>query len=328
MSTHNLPDAVDLAWASFPCQDLSLAGSGAGLKGKRSGTFWSFWKLIRQLKDEERAPKLVVLENVCGALSSHNGEDFAAIGDALAEANYKFGAVVIDAVDFLPQSRPRLFIVGARNELEIPDNLFQFCPDDKWHPNRLISTYAKLSERAVENWVWWRLPTPPKRKLTFTELIEENPAGVKWHTPAETKKLLDMMTSINLQKVEMAKQTGKRTVGGIYKRTRLDEFGCKAQRTEVRFDDLAGCLRTPAGGSSRQIILIIEGEHVSSRLLSPREAARLMGLPEKYILPVNYNEAYHLAGDGVVVPVVRYLAEHILEPLLTAFEQASERKAA
>ena len=202
MSTHNLPDAVDLAWASFPCQDLSLAGSGAGLKGKRSGTFWSFWKLIRQLKDEERAPKLVVLENVCGALSSHNGEDFAAIGDALAEANYKFGAVVIDAVDFLPQSRPRLFIVGARNELEIPDNLFQFCPDDKWHPNRLISTYAKLSERAVENWVWWRLPTPPKRKLTFTELIEENPAGVKWHTPAETKKLLDMMTSINLQKVE------------------------------------------------------------------------------------------------------------------------------
>ena len=43
-----------------------------------------------------------------------------------------------------------------------------------------------------------------------------------------------------------------------------------------------------------------------------------MGLPEEYVLPDNYNEAYHLAGDGLAVPVVRFLAAHILEPILAA----------
>lgn len=125
-----------------------------------------------------------------------------------------------------------------------------------------------------------------------------------------------MMSPINREKVEKAKRAKRRTVGAIYKRTRKNENGERAQRAEIRFDDIAGCLRTPVGGSSRQSIMIVEGNRVRSRLLSPREAARLMGLPETYKLPSNYNEAYHLSGDGVVVPVVRYLAAHLLEPLL------------
>jgi DNA (cytosine-5)-methyltransferase 1 len=73
--------------------------------------------------------------------------------------------------------------------------------------------------------------------------------------------------------------------------------------------------------------MIVDGETVHTRLLSSREAARLMGLPDSYKLPENYNDAYHLAGDGVVVPVVRFLAAHILEPLLIA-EQGLTREAA
>jgi DNA (cytosine-5)-methyltransferase 1 len=87
------------------------------------------------------------------------------------------------------------------------------------------------------------------------------------------------------------------------------------QRAEVRFDDVAGCLRTPGGGSSRQTLLVVHGDFVRSRLLSPREAARLMGLPDTYKLPGRYNDAYHLAGDGLVVPAVSFLSEHLLEPL-------------
>jgi DNA (cytosine-5)-methyltransferase 1 len=107
-------------------------------------------------------------------------------------------------------------------------------------------------------------------------------------------------------------------VGTIYKRTRHDALGQKVQRAEVRFDDIAGCLRTPSGGSSRQTILVVDGNTVKSRLISTRETARLMGLPEDYCLPENYNEAYHLTGDGVVAPVVRHLAEQLFEPLLQA----------
>lgn len=126
-----------------------------------------------------------------------------------------------------------------------------------------------------------------------------------------------MMTPLNRAKVEEARRSGRRTIGCVYKRTRHDEFGSKAQRAEIRFDDVSGCLRTPAGGSSRQLILVVEGETVRSRLISSRETARLMGLPEDYPLPKNYNEAYHLTGDGVVVPVVRHLAKNIFEPILS-----------
>ena len=130
------------------------------------------------------------------------------------------------------------------------------------------------------------------------------------------------MSSVNLAKVEAAKRAGRRMVGSLYRRTRTDGDGAKVQRAEIRFDDIAGCLRTPAGGSSRQSIMIVQGGMVRSRLLSPREAARLMGLPEDYVLPENYNEAYHLVGDGVAVPVIRFLAAHILEPILASRRRA------
>ena len=134
-----------------------------------------------------------------------------------------------------------------------------------------------------------------------------------------------MMSELNLNKVRTAKRNGNRMVGTVYKRTRRDATGRKIQRAEVRFDDIAGCLRTPAGGSSRQLVIVVEGRKVRSRLISSRETARLMGLPDEYELPTNYNEAYHLTGDGVVVPVVRFLADTVIEPVLL---NASEIRAA
>ncbi len=154
------------------------------------------------------------------------------------------------------------------------------------------------------------------RKLSFADVIEDDPADVRWHTKAETAKLIGMMSPSNLAKVHSAQLKRKRIVGAIYKRTRFDGRGVKLQRAEVRFDDVAGCLRTPRGGSSRQTIIVVEGNHIRTRLLSAREAARLMGLPENYLLPERYNDAYQLAGDGVAVPVVRYLAKTLLEPML------------
>ena len=135
----------------------------------------------------------------------------------------------------------------------------------------------------------------------------------------ETERLLALMTPLHLAKINKARGSGDRQVGGVYKRTRPDEHGIKRQRAEVRFDGIAGCLRTPAGGSSRQAIVIVEKDSTRSRLLSPREAARLMGLDDSYILPERYNDAYHVSGDGVCVPVVRYIAEQLLEPILGDF---------
>lgn len=326
IKTSQLSGVADLAWASFPCQDLSLAGNGAGLTGHRSGAFWPFWCLMGLLRNEGRAPKTIILENVYGTITSHGGKDLAVIIDELTSRGYKCGPLVVDAALFLPHSRPRLFVVAVDKELEIPRRLTGKV-DSRWHPEAFGLAYDQVSESARASWVWWKLPSPKKRTKVFSDIIEEDPRGVKWHTVFETNRIVDLMSPINLEKLNQAKRSGERVVGTIYKRTRKDKNGVKLQRAEVRFDDIAGCLRTPAGGSSRQIIIVVEGDRVRTRLLSPREAARLMGLPEKYPLPEKYNDAYHLAGDGVAVPVVRHIVRNIIERILNINNNA-ERCAA
>ncbi len=321
LTTADLPDSVDLAWASFPCQDLSLAGSGVGLKGARSSTFWPFWNLVKALRAQGRAPTLVVLENVYGALRSHEGMDFAQIGNSLAASGYRFGAIVADAIHFVPQSRPRLFVIGVSSELKPPRTIEGDGPTQAWHPAAVAEAREKLSPDAQAMWIWWNPGRPPRRQIELSDLIEDPPKGVEWHSEATTQRLLGLMSRRNLDKVNEACEASHPMVGGLYKRTRGGR-----QRAEVRFD-VAGCLRTPSGGSSRQTILIADGAHVRSRLLSPREAARLMGLPDTYVLPENYNEAYHLAGDGLVVPVVRFLAGRILEPVVRLSGKGKEQAA-
>lgn len=312
----DLPSYADLAWGSFPCQDLSLAGSGAGLDGHRSGTFWPFLSLMEALIGQGRAPKIIALENVCGTLTSNGGRDFAAICSAFRRADYRYGAVVMDAAHFLPQSRPRLFLVALRSDLDLAPGMNDAVSSPVWYTRALQNAYHKLDDRLRAHWIWWPIPEPRIRKGQLKHLIEDYPASVTWHTSQETQRLLSMMSDVNLSKVDKAKRACDRTVGTIYKRTRIDRQGRKTQRAEVRFDGIAGCLRTPAGGSSRQLIIVVDGDDVKTRLISSRETARLMGLPDDYELPENYNEAYHLTGDGVVVPAVRHLAEHVFEPIL------------
>lgn len=314
-----LPSVAELVWASFPCQDLSLAGKGEGLDGERSGTFWPFWRLLRGLMRETRAPRMIVLENVCGAITSNRGKDFAAITGALSADGWRFGALVIDAVHFVPQSRPRLFIVAIRKDVTPPWGARRSDPNGLWHPRSLVEAKCALPAQTQERWIWWDMPAPPARNGVFADLIEDQPQGVRWDSETETQRLVSMMSLVNREKLRAAQRKKTMQVGALYKRTRNG-----IQRAEVRFDDVAGCLRTPGGGSSRQRILVVQDARVRSRLISPREAARLMGLPDDYELPQNYNEAYHLVGDGLVVPAVRFLATHILEPLCA---EGGDRKA-
>ncbi|PYE77996.1 DNA (cytosine-5)-methyltransferase 1 [Xylophilus ampelinus] len=318
LTVDNLPGIADLAWGSFPCQDLSLAGNGQGLKGERSSAFWGFWKLIQALKKDGRKPRSIVLENVYGTLTSHDGKDFEQIAKAVVREGYVFGALVIDAVYFAPQSRPRLFIVCVAADALVPNCTNTALPSPAWHPDAVIRAYNRLSKTAKSAWKWWNPALPTQHVATLDDIIEREPTGVRWHTNEETDNLIAMMTDVNRRKVIEAQATGKTKVGTIYKRTRNS-----VQRAEVRFDGIAGCLRTPAGGSSRQTIMVVNGPNVRTRLVSPREMARLMGLPETYKLPERYNDTYHLLGDGVVAPVVTHIREHILSPILLANSSAN-----
>ncbi len=309
LTAADLPGRADLAWASSPCQDLSLAGRRGGLDAHRSGAFWGFHRLLAALAREGRAPATVVLENVCGLLSSRGGEDFTALVGAMVDLSYTVGALEIDAAHWTPQSRPRLFLVAARDAVD--PALVQSAPAGPFHTRRLVAAVEALPAPARSRTVWWRLAAPVARNAALADVLEPDDA-VTWHAPARTTRLLELLSSLHAERLRAG--SGRRA-GTLYRRMRL-ENGRKVQRAELRLDGLAGCLRTPAGGSSRQFVLVADGDDVRTRGLTPREAARLMGLPDDFRLPASTSAALKVVGDAVSVPAVRWLAAGLLEPLV------------
>jgi DNA (cytosine-5)-methyltransferase 1 len=318
----DLPGRANLAWASSPCQDLSLAGQRKGLAGARSSAFWGFWRLMQGLESEGRAPKCIVIENVVGLLTSHGGADFTALCQAMADLGYDVGAVELDAERFTAQSRPRLFIIAERRGDRA--YLGQWTrtnaqpqgpgPTLPFHTRRIFAAYERLPLPLRAKWIWWWMRPPPKRNATLESVLEPDDR-VPWWSDTERDRLLAALNPQHRDRLRGLQASGERHVGAVYRRMRVEE-GVRVQRAEVRFDGLAGCLRTPGGGSSRQFLVVVEGASVRARQLTAREGARLMGLPDSYRLPKGPTAAFHVIGDGVAPPAVRHLAVQLLEPLL------------
>jgi DNA (cytosine-5)-methyltransferase 1 len=187
------------------------------------------------------------------------------------------------------------------------------------------TAFAALPDDLAQRWVWWRLAAPAPRNLGLSALLEPD-AQVAWHPAERTARWLELMAPLHRARLAARAARAERSVGAVFRRMR-SEAGRRVQRAEVRFDGVAGCLRTPRGGSSRQVIAVVEDGGVRTRLLTPREAARLMGLPDDYRLPAVATTALQVAGDGVSVPVVRWLAQELLEPLLRGAAQPSRAAA-
>lgn len=306
---------VDLSWASFPCQDLSLAGGGAGLAGSRSSAFRAYWELVKTQEQIGMAPKIVVLENVMGAVTSHGGKDFASLCSAFAKAGYAFGAFALDAAHFVPQSRRRLFFVGVRPDQDIPDELLSTEPNLAIHPASIVKAQGSLDHCIKEKWLWWNVGKLPSKKFNLENFIQNDDEPI-WHSREQTHRLLSLMDQNNRKKVEEQRATGKRSIGTVFRRMRKSHEGINIQRAEVRFDGVSGCLRVPIGGSSKQILIFVDGRSTKTRLMTPRETARLMGLKDTFKLPMSDNSAFHLTGDGVAVPVVAFLKMRLIERVL------------
>ncbi len=288
--------STPLSWGSFPCQDLSLAGNIEGISSTRSGLVWQWLRVM----DEMRQPPLIaVAENVMGLVSAAEGAHYRRLHQALAERGYRVGAVVLDAVHWVPQSRKRVFVIAVQQDIDIA--AFRI-PDPSWcHPAALVR-----AAEFVDNWVWWHLPPPPLRNITLADVID---FSATVDTPAKRDRILSLIPTAHREKLAMATAAGQRVFPG-YKRIRNG-----TQVLELRFDGIAGCLRTPEGGSSRQVLVLNYNGRYETRLLTISETAALMGAPASYFIPGSYNDAYKAMGDAVAVPVAKYLAEHLLAPL-------------
>jgi DNA (cytosine-5)-methyltransferase 1 len=304
----SLPQA-DLAWASFPCQDLSLAGSLGGMKeGTRSGLFWHWLRVLDELAATGRRPPLLVAENVVGFVVARQGRDFRTAYFALRDRGYRLGALIIDARLFVPQSRPRAFLIAISDEIET-DGLTQRLPSPPFHPDSLMRTALSLAD---PDWIWWTLPTPSIPPPSFVDLCERD---APCDAPEKTRALERLLSPVNRRKLKIVLESGGTMAGTGYRRTRPGADGRRVQRLEIRFDGVAGCLRTPEGGSSRQVVMIVDRGELRTRLMTVRECARLMGTPDWFQVPGSYNDGYRAMGDAVVAPVTQWMTEHLLAPL-------------
>ena len=301
-----VPSTV-LATASFPCNDLSLAGARKGLAGEHSSAFWGF---IRILKDMgARRPPIVLLENVTGFLTSHEGQDFHEALLALNCLGYSVDAFIIDASRFVPQSRQRLFVVGQRaastriaetpgllqSELR-PAALADFI---LWHPDILWNLRA--------------LPPLPRHEIQLADIVEDlSPNSAAWWNRERCDYLLHQMSPKHRAQADAMIRAAHRSYATVFRRVRAT-----GSMAELRTDGIAGCLRTPRGGSGRQILFVAGKSRFDVRLLSARECARLMGADD-FLLDVPLNQALFGFGDAVCVPAIRWIAENYLNPLAIA----------
>jgi DNA-methyltransferase (dcm) len=318
---HNLKPAqiptVGLATASFPCNDLSLAGARHGLAGEQSSAFWGFIDILKAMKRERRLPPIVLLENVTGFLTSHGGQDFEDALLALNDLGYAVDAFIIDAVRFVPQSRQRLFVVGIKTRETIPLNDSPRFYESEVRPPALASfilLHPDISWRVRE------LPPLPQLKKTLADILDDLPPNhAMWWSRKRAEYMLNQMSPKHRAQADAMIRSSVTQYGTVFRRVRNGK-----SMAELRTDGIAGCLRTPRGGSGRQILFAAGRGRFAVRLLTPRECARLMGADD-FTLKAPLNQALFGFGDAVCVPVIEWIARHYLDPVWTEQYAQEER---
>ena len=298
-----LPPGIDLFTASFPCIDLSLAGNRNGIDGRYSSAFWPFLRLLRDYS-ETGTPKAVLLENVVGMLTSNGGLDLSRIVAGLNELEYKVDVVVVDAKWFVPQSRPRVFVIGLLGD----DDAMKAPVDSK--PTRIRPNAVRAFQAAHQaaNFGEIPLPDPPERsRESLSDLLEDVPyESTLWWSDEDADRLIQRMNPIHRERVDRLPDAGPNGVATMFRRVRSGRAV-----GEVRVDGIAGCLRTPLGGSSVQFLIDARDGSPRVRRMTAREYARLQGAGD-FPIEVSERQAMYGFGDAVCVPAVRWLVKHAI----------------
>ena len=149
---------VDVVIGGFPCQDLSTGGQRKGLAGERSGLFYEFIRIVRDMPIK---PSFVVVENVPGMLTSNNGTDFAVVLNEMVKqwSPKSIAWRTLDSRYFgVPQRRERVFVVadlGGERASEILDLGADMRGDIRARPTtgkNSVSTFSPLFEEYVEQY--------------------------------------------------------------------------------------------------------------------------------------------------------------------------------
>jgi len=297
LEPNEIPD-IALATASFPCNDLSLAGAREGLAGAQSSAFWGFVEVLSKMGT--RRPPMVLLENVTGFLTCDNGNDFRDALLALNRLGYAVDALIIDAGRFVPQSRQRLFVIGTKTS-----NVSALNDTPKFYQSdcRPAALADFIMWNADINWRIRQLPPLPANETRLPDILENlSPNSKMWWSQERADYLLNQMSPKHRAQAKAMIEGNRVSYGTVFRRVRNEK-----SMAELRIDGIAGCLRTPRGGSGRQILFTAGKGRFAVRLLTPRECARLMGADD-FVIKVPLNQALFGFGDAVCVPVIEWIA--------------------
>ncbi|WP_433687606.1 DNA cytosine methyltransferase [Micromonospora carbonacea] len=306
VSASHLPRRIELATSSFPCVDLSLAGNRLGLVGSQSGMFWQFARILEELG--EQRPRIVFLENVRGFATSHGGQDLADALTRLSQLGYSCDVFTVDARHFVPQSRPRMFIVGIRGALPVGAKA-EVPPLSTVRPAWVQRVHARHQNLGMH---YLPLPDLPEGPQDLSSVVEQmDSSDPRWWDHDKTAALVDSLSPVQTARMEALRGGPALSWRTAYRRTRNG-----VAVWELRRDAIGGCLRTTGGGSSKQALVELGRGEVRVRWMTPLEYARLMGAGSYKLTGGTPNQALFGFGDAVVVDVVRWIGQHYLLPAL------------
>lgn len=337
----NLGDVTKVNWRSFvkkcgrpdlvvggsPCQSFSIAGTRTGLEGA-SGLMWEYVRAVREVR-----PEWVLWENVPGALSSSNGEDFRCLLEALDALGYGLAWRVLDAQFFgVAQRRERVFLVGRLGSRPPVEVLFE--PEGvRWDPTPSREKRKELAAAAGRGPACAGLKYSAGSGASSVgfEVENSNTLTADWHAPAVFGFAQNTRDEVRIQGdgtvVCIADATSKAAidrdmcgtlkVGGappMVAKTLLVRCGKEGGgKGALVSEDVSLTLATvnaqalfPGGSSVRR--------------LTPRECERLQGFPDDWTkIPYRGKPAdecpdgprYKAIGNSMAVPVMRWIFKRI-----------------
>lgn len=294
---------IDIITGGSPCQDLSVAGKGAGLNGARSGLFFHFIRLIK-----EKQPTYFIWENVKGALSSSKGWDFAAVQIEMEQAGYDVWWQVLNAKDFgVPQNRERIFAIGIRkgSGREI---LFE-QRESKQNLKSVVSGYSQ-SDRIYD-----------ADGVSASISAGENGGGKRPGGFYRVNKIVEQGAKTGLYAVPNSNGNVHSLDANYWKgsnnpnKSRRSQIMVgSTQKHAAKIEDISPALTKAMGDGGGHIPMKIEDMRI--RRLTPTECERLMGLEDGWTakgiidgkeVDISDTQRYKMCGNGVVVNCVDYI---------------------
>ena len=276
---------IDIITFGSPCQDFSLAGRRAGLKGAKSSLIEYAIALIADIR-----PSIFIWENVKGAFSSNAGADFWAIIQTLANiGGYRLEFQLLNTSWLLPQNRERIYLIGHLGGKSIP-GVFPIGKDDK-----LLDRKARK-----KGWRGGNFKTSLARTIT-----------------ARYSKMGSYDTYI-VPKVA-ATLTGGGHSGGLHSDMTIIQINPSTESNgrqpyqQNRVFDVRGISPTLTRHNSNYAISRM-------RRLTEIECERLQGFPDNWtqygnydgaIKPIAKTQRYKLIGNAVTVDIVELIAKRL-----------------